>query len=69
MGFVDVKQGCEHSLKRAVATQGPVSVAIDASHRSFQMYAGGEIQLLYFINRVPTSLDFTLFFLVLDQFL
>jgi len=40
-GFVDIKQGCEHSLKHALATQGPVAVAIDASHRSFQMYDSG----------------------------
>ncbi|KAJ8984239.1 hypothetical protein NQ317_007471 [Molorchus minor] len=40
-GFVDIESGDENQLKSAVATVGPVSVAIDASHETFQLYSEG----------------------------
>lgn len=39
--YKDVTSGSESALQNAVAYRGPVSVAIDASKSSFQLYSGG----------------------------
>jgi len=40
-GFVDIKRDDENDLQNAIATVGPVSVAIDASQSSFHFYHSG----------------------------
>jgi len=40
-GFTDIKEGSESDLEAAIATVGPISVAIDASGIKFQLYKQG----------------------------
>jgi cathepsin L len=53
-GYIDIPTGDENKLKEALATVGPISIAIDASHESFQFYSKG----VYVEKKCsPTELD------------
>jgi cathepsin L len=41
VSYTDVTSGSESALTTDISQRGPVSVAIDASHSSFQFYSGG----------------------------
>lgn len=40
-GYVNVTSGDENALRLAIVKHGPISVAIDASHRTFSFYSNG----------------------------
>lgn len=40
-GYTSVSSGSEYALASALATAGPVPIAIDAAHRSLMFYSGG----------------------------
>lgn len=51
---MNVTSGSAEALKVAIAKYGPVSVAIDASHKSFVFYSSGLI-FLYILKPLDNS--------------
>lgn len=54
-GYTDIPKKDEDALQEAVANVGPISVAMDASHLSFQMYHSGVYNPWLFCSQ--TKLD------------
>ena len=57
-GFINLPSKDESALQQAVATIGPMSVAIDASHSSFQLYRRGG--MYFHKNKYLSILNITL---------
>ena len=58
-GFKMLPEGNEHALKHALAKQGPVSVAIDASNVSFQFYKQGKkLEIFEKVLNLPKGVYF-----------
>jgi cathepsin L len=54
-GLIDIPSKDESALQQAVANLGPISVAVDASHSSFQLYKTGSMyRLKLFISTYNT---------------
>ena len=57
-GFVDVSpSGDEEALQQALATTGPISIAIDASQPSFHYYNGGVYEVRKPITLISLACD------------
>lgn len=56
--WCDIPQGDENALMQAANAIGPISVAIDASSFSFQLYGGGNDR--YFYNNLNKQSQYML---------
>ena len=56
-GYMYVKEGDEEGLKLALALNGPLAIAIDASQNSFQFYSKGRSSLAS-TSRMPLKFRF-----------